>query len=133
LLDGGVAERNVKGPKATTAGAKAKTKKAAATNTKKVAPSKTKKDTPAKTKKLVVTKTKKTAALLLPFPGVPSRAKEPLAHKSFRIYSDLNMGKWRIKLVGMRKDVGASWKKDPRNAWDKINDVLKGTIKIPKD
>jgi hypothetical protein len=79
LLDGGVAERNVKGPKATKAGAKAKTKKAAATNTKKVAPSKTKKDTPAKTKKLVVTKTKKTAALLLPFPGVPSRAKEPVA------------------------------------------------------
>ena len=98
MLDGGVAKNHVgvkrpiseKGPKA----AKAKTKN----NAKKAAPSKTKKATPTKTKKVVVTKTKKTAALLLPFPGVPSRAKEPVAYKSFRIYSDLNMGSWRTKL-----------------------------------
>lgn len=71
--------------------------------------------------------------LLVPFPGVPKKSVEPMEFKDMRIYSDITRGMWRVKRVGFRKDRGASWKADPAAAWNTINLILSGTIKIPKD
>jgi len=74
----------------------------------------------------------KTAArLVLPFPGVPAKPKEPMSFKNFRVYSDLALQKWRVKVVGARKDVSASWGTDPQQAWARVNQVLTGKIKVP--
>ena len=67
---------------------------------------------------------KKAARLVLPFPGVPTKPKEPMSFNNFRVYSDLKSHKWRVCAVGARKDVSASWMTDPKLAWAKVNQVF---------
>jgi len=75
----------------------------------------------------------KLVKLALPFPGVPKKHKDAVGYKAFRIYTDLKQSMWRVKAAGCRKDKGCSWKSDPAAAWRKVNLVLTGQIKIPKD
>jgi hypothetical protein len=46
----------------------------------------------------------------LAYPGVPKKYVPPLAACAYRVYSDLNMGKWRVKKIGERPDKGFQWK-----------------------
>jgi hypothetical protein len=84
----------------------------------------------AKKDKAIATKAIK---IVLPFPGVPKKAKAPASFKDFTVYSDLKKSQWRVMKTGRKKDVGASWKQDPHTAWNKVNKVLAGVIKIPSN
>ena len=76
---------------------------------------------------------KKAARLVLPFPGVPTKPKEPMSFNNFRVYSDLKSHKWRVCAVGTRKGVSASWMTDPKLAWARVNQLLTGIIKVPQN
>ena len=65
----------------------------------------------------------KTAAL--PFPGVPKKAVLPLEYNNWRIYTDINMGTWRCKRIGERKDKTASYKVDAAEAWEKVCAIIR--------
>jgi hypothetical protein len=71
--------------------------------------------------------------LLLPYPGVPKKACDPIEFKEFMIYTDVKRSSWRVKRAGFRKDRGAVWAVDPVVARGKVNQILAGVIQIPKD
>lgn len=81
-----------------------------------------------KAAKLAVKKTvaKPTSAckVKLAFPGVPGKAKDPIAYKNVSVYSDISLGAWRVKAKGVRTDRKASWKLDPRAAWSKVLEYI---------
>jgi len=54
------------------------------------------------------------------FPGVPKKAVAPIEINGFKVYSDLQLGCWRVKEIGERKDRKASWKVDPKLAWKRV-------------
>ena len=70
---------------------------------------------------------------VLEYPGIPKKPAAPLLYKNLKVYTDLKAMKWRVQFVGNRKDKAFSWTSDGVGAWQKVNDVLTGKIKIPKD
>ncbi len=87
---------------------KASAKKAKASAKKAKAPAKKVK---ASAKKAKASGTVKASAQsTLAYPGSPTAKAEPMSYKGCRIYTDLNVKKWRVKGVGCRKDKTFSWK-----------------------
>ena len=56
----------------------------------------------------------------IPFPGVPTKYREPFVYNNVKIYCDLTMSKWRVKAKGVRVDKAIGWSKDPSSAWKKV-------------
>ena len=82
-------------------------------------------DKAAKKAKVVATRTH--SKCNLPFPGKPKVGDEPLSWGNFRIYTDSQSQKYRVKENGVRTDRGSSWKvKGLRQAWQGVLYILTG-------
>ena len=62
---------------------------------------------------------------LLPYPGKPTKKRAPVQFgDNIKIYTDINASLWRVQKHGDRKDIAASFKKDPVRAWTRVNEIL---------
>ena len=55
-----------------------------------------------------------------PFPGKPRNNPGKLEWGEFRIYTDVNQGKWRVLKVGQRADKAFSFADDAKAAWQNL-------------
>ena len=62
---------------------------------------------------------------LSPYPGQPSKAVPPVHVKDFALYTDMRMRAWRLKRHGEKRDKAFSFRKDPKDAWNKLWKVIR--------
>ena len=59
-----------------------------------------------------------------PFPGKPTKPIEPIEYGSRKIYTDMKLGCWRVKMYGEKKDQKANFKTDAPKAWRKVLGIV---------
>ena len=75
-------------------------------------------------------KQKKRLQLLLDFPGVPTKARDPVVINGYRIFTDMTVSRWRVKHCGERKDKGFSFKHDPEENWQRLNEHILNQVRL---
>ena len=76
-----------------------------------------------KAKKCAAPKTN--ANMLPPYPGQPKKRVPPVHVKDFALYTDMRMRAWRLKRHGEKRDKAFSFRKDPKDAWNKLCKVIR--------
>ena len=67
---------------------------------------------------------------LLPFAGMTKGGEEALDFRNFTVYTDSTLrcwrtSCWRMRRDGERTDQKASYKNDARQAWDRVNQIIR--------
>ncbi len=67
----------------------------------------------------------------LAFPGKPTKARDTVCFKEFKVITDINKMSWRVMKSNCVLDRSCSWKTDPKAAWKKVNEFLAGRRPFP--
>ena len=58
------------------------------------------------------------------FPGKPTKPTDPVEYGTWKIYTDIKLGCWRVKMYGEKKDQKANFKTDAQKAWKKVLGIV---------